>query len=68
MSVGDLKTGSPLQQRALAYWESKRRGRAMPSRKDIEPTEIPDLLANVVLVDVLQDPPDGFTFQVQRLS
>jgi hypothetical protein len=58
MSVGDLKTGSPLQQRALAYWESKRRGRAMPSRKDIEPTEIPDLLANVVLVDVLQDPPD----------
>ncbi len=30
----------------------------MPSRKDIEPTEIPDLLANVVLVDVTQDPLD----------
>jgi hypothetical protein len=58
MSTGDLKLESTMQQRALAYWQDKRGGRPMPSRKDIEPTEIPDLLANVVLVDVTQDPLD----------
>lgn len=58
MSTGDLKLESNLQQRALAYWQEKRGARPMPSRRDIEPTEIPDLLANVVLVDVSHDPLD----------
>lgn len=58
MSVGDLKLASPVQQRAFAYWQSKLGGRNMPSRKDIEPTEIPELLANIVLVDVSHDPLD----------
>lgn len=58
MSAGDLKLESPLQRRAHAYWQSKLGGRRMPSRKDIEPTEIPDLLANIVLVDVSHDPLD----------
>ena len=30
----------------------------MPARRDIDPAEIPDLLPNVVLVDVERDPPD----------
>jgi len=47
-----------VQQRAFAYWQSKLDGRSMPSRKDIEPTEIPELLANIVLVDVSHDPLD----------
>lgn len=58
MSVGDLKPESPLQWQALAYWRSKLAGRRMPSRKDIEPTEVPHLLANMVLVDVSHDPLD----------
>jgi hypothetical protein len=56
--MGDLKLDSEMQQRALAYWQGKRGERSMPSRKDIEPTEIPDLLANMVLVDVSHDPLD----------
>lgn len=58
MSAADLKLTSPLQQRAHAYWQSKLSGRRMPSRKDLEPTEIPELLANIVLVDVSHDPLD----------
>jgi hypothetical protein len=58
MSAADLKLTSPLQQRAYAYWQSKLSGRRMPARKDLEPTEIPELLANLVLVDVSHDPLD----------
>ncbi|HUL05736.1 MAG TPA: PAS domain-containing protein [Candidatus Acidoferrum sp.] len=39
------------------YWDAKRRGRAMPSRADLDPVEIPDLLANLILVDVSGSPP-----------
>ena len=39
-----------------AYWLAKRGARRMPSRPDIDPTEIPKLLGNVMLVDVYHDP------------
>jgi hypothetical protein len=39
------------------YWDSKRSGRRMPSRADINPAEIPDLLPYVVLTEVLPDAP-----------
>jgi hypothetical protein len=39
----------------LAYWESKLNGRTMPSRSDIEPTELIGLLPNITLVDVVDD-------------
>jgi hypothetical protein len=42
------------------YWESKRAGRAMPQRADIEPTEIPALLAHIALVGVEAEPPRLF--------
>ncbi len=35
----------------LDYWRSKLAGRAMPRRADIEPTEIPQLLPHLQLVD-----------------
>src|ERR1051326_8762365 len=35
------------------YWRHKAVGRAMPRRRDIDPTEIPKLLPDVMLVDVL---------------
>jgi hypothetical protein len=38
------------------YWDSKRRGRRMPSRADIDPVEIPTYLANVILVDMQHYP------------
>ena len=40
-----------------AYWLAKRGQRRMPARQDIEPTEIPRLLRNVMLIDVFHDPP-----------
>ena len=49
---------SKLIERALDYWDSKRGGRRMPSRRDIDPLEMADLLPNVVLVDVQHEPLD----------
>jgi len=39
----------------LAYWDGKRRGRAMPKRSDIDPAELIGLLPNIMLVDVVDD-------------
>lgn len=47
---------SPMLQEALAYWRSKCGDRAMPARADIDPLDIPRLLPNIILFDVL--PPD----------
>ena len=38
------------------YWDSKRQGRRMPSRSDMDPVEIPEFLSNVILVDVFYEP------------
>lgn len=38
------------------YWESKRCGRAMPSRADIDPLEMKSWLPGVALVDVQRNP------------
>jgi len=38
------------------YWDSKRRGRVMPQRPDIDPTEIARLLPHIFMVDVERDP------------
>ena len=38
------------------YWNSKRRGRAMPSRADIDPLEMKPWLAGTALVDVTYTP------------
>ena len=41
--------------KVLAYWESKRNGRTMPRRSDIDPAEFVGLLPNIMLVDVVDD-------------
>lgn len=51
--VGTLE---PKLQRLLEYWEAKRLGREMPARSDIDPSDIPDLLPNIYLIDVSYDP------------
>ena len=38
------------------YWDSKRQGRAMPARSDLDPIEMRRWLPGIILVDVLQDP------------
>src|ERR1700719_3940275 len=43
----------PRLRQAHDYWRSKVAGRTMPRRADIDPTEIPKLLPDVMLVDVL---------------
>jgi hypothetical protein len=37
------------------YWDSKRNGRRMPSRADLDPLEIPRFLPDICLVDVVPD-------------
>ena len=38
---------------AYAYWRAKRGTRAMPRRRDIDPTEIPKLLPNLQIVELV---------------
>ncbi len=40
------------------YWDAKRGSRAMPSRADMDPIDIPRLLPYVFLVDVLDEGAD----------
>ncbi len=54
----------PILAQALAYWDGKRAGRRMPSRRDLDPVlEIPALLPWLILADVLRDPLD-FRFRL----
>jgi len=48
---------SPRITRCWTYWNDQRAGRRMPSRTDIDPTRIPDLLPYIVLTEVLAEPP-----------
>ncbi|EKE73828.1 PAS domain-containing protein [Oceanibaculum indicum] len=48
--------------RLFAYWREKRQGRPMPSRTDIDPTEIPWALAQIFLVDYA--PESGFRYRL----
>ncbi|MGC2411407.1 MAG: PAS domain-containing protein [Stellaceae bacterium] len=45
------------------YWKSRCRNREMPSRRDIDPIDVPRLLPFIFLVDVLNDPRD-FRFRL----
>lgn len=55
-----LRHPEPL--RLLDYWRSKRRGRPMPARDDIDPTEIAWALSRIFLVDY--SPEDGFRYRL----
>jgi hypothetical protein len=50
-------------QRLYDYWRSRCRDGALPSRRDIDPLDIPDLLANVFMLDVIGDAED-FVFRL----
>lgn len=56
-TAGDMAVALPIGDARLRqahdYWCGKAAGRAMPRRADIDPIEIPKLLPDVMLVDVL---------------
>lgn len=43
---------------ALDLWQAKRAGRLMPARADFDPLELKPILARLILIDVITDPPD----------
>ncbi|WP_417319684.1 PAS domain-containing protein [Emcibacter sp.] len=43
--------------RLYDYWLSRRQDRVMPSRKDINPAEIPELLPHIIMLEVHGRPP-----------
>jgi hypothetical protein len=45
----------PDLQALFKYWQSKRAGRQMPSRSDLDPAELKTLLPSMILVDVVYD-------------
>jgi hypothetical protein len=48
--------GDPILGPMLEYWTRKRGARSMPSKRDIDPTEIPPkLLPNLQILDVIDD-------------
>jgi hypothetical protein len=64
VSCGTFDPASLRAQRlrqAFAYWRQKCAGRRMPARADLDPTEIPELLPWVILVDVL---PGDFRYRL----
>ena len=50
-------------QRLYVYWRSRCQDGAYPRRQDIDPLEIPDLLPNIFLLDVIGDGAD-FIFRL----
>jgi len=38
------------------HWDGVRRGRLMPARADVDPVSMPQLLGNLLLIDVLREP------------
>lgn len=53
-SVADVR--APIILEMLAYWESKRMAGRLPRPTDIDPTEIPRLIASIVICDLEHDP------------
>ena len=53
-----LALRSTINRQALEYWIKIRGTRAMPSRADLDPLDIRQILPHVVLLDVVSDPLD----------
>jgi hypothetical protein len=56
MRTGKLSFRTAIVERAFRYWSSKCKAGRPPSRADLRPEEIPQLLPHVFLVDVTQAP------------
>ncbi|MCR9221515.1 MAG: PAS domain-containing protein [Alphaproteobacteria bacterium] len=49
---------APRHRRLYDYWDQRRGGRRTPARADIDPLDLPELLANLWLIDVETEPMD----------
>lgn len=54
----------PSVREIYAYWDSKRQGRSMPSRADIDPAEMIPFLPNLILVDVASREPLSLVYRL----
>lgn len=54
----DMTALKPPLRRLHEYWQEKRPPGRLPGRRDIDPIEIPQLMPQVALVDILRDPLD----------
>jgi hypothetical protein len=55
--VAEMQVRATPQTRAVfAYWDSKRQGRVMPARRDLDPIEMKAWLPGIQLIDVFEDP------------
>jgi len=45
----------PKLQRMFDYWSSHRRNGALPSRTDIDPIDLPDLIPNFMMFEAIED-------------
>jgi hypothetical protein len=54
----------PKLRQLFDYWESKRGGRKMPSRADIDPLDLGFIIGNLILVDVIAEAPLGFRIRL----
>ena len=46
-------SADPILGAALGYWRAKRGNRLMPSRRDLDPAEVPTLLPNLQLIEIV---------------
>jgi hypothetical protein len=60
-----LAPSDPILVRLFAYWDAKRGGRLMPSRADIDPTELRGLVNHVMLFDVVEP---GSRFRIRLVG
>jgi len=61
MSFLDRLT-DPRHRQLYDYWDRKRAGRRMPRRRDLDPIEIPQLLPNMMIVEVVDN--ERFRFRL----
>lgn len=71
LEIDDSRLHGPLAEaenapmrRLYDYWSEKRVGGRLPSRRDIDPVGIPQLLPCVILVDVRSEAPPRFRFRL----
>ncbi|WP_207478383.1 PAS domain-containing protein [Arenibaculum pallidiluteum] len=54
----------PKLRRLLLWWEAARRGRDMPTRADLDPADLRDILPNLMLVDIADTPESRFVYRL----
>ena len=67
MPVPDFAFEDPRLSRFHDYWLGKCRPGRLPSRADIDPVDIPDLLPWIMLIDPVAGP-DGYRFRMRLIG